>query len=219
MLHQERQYRWLSHDANLEYLDLALFGYHHIDDWFGTKFPRLIAEFVINAAVIAKEKGYEVTKEEALADLIRNAKISFKENQAHLPFSVASPGDYMEQQLVRMRMDRNQAIKIWQQVLLFRRLFHDVGNAVFVDRSGFDAFNHFASEEAVGDLYRLPEAMRLTDFNALVRFEIYLDAISKRSKQERDAGRATAKVLISGRSGETRSRTGYEALSFRMDRG
>lgn len=187
LLRQEQQYSWLPHDISLETQDFNLFGYRNLDDWFGPKFTRLIAEFIINCSKIAEKKGYVVSKEEALADLLRNAGMSFKENLSKGHMSAKNAGDYLEQQLLRMRMDRSKAVKIWQKVLLFRRLFQDVGNAVFVDRGLYDAFNKFANEESIGDLYQLPKALLLSDFSSLVRFETYLDAVSKRSKEDKSS--------------------------------
>lgn len=184
LVHQERQYGWLPHDENLDYQDLALFGYHTPDDWFGSKFTKLLTQFILNSAQIAEQKGYRVSKEEALADLIRNARISFKENQNSPHLTAANPNDYLQQQLMRMRLDRTQAVRMWQQVMLFRRLFQDVGNAALVDRNTYDTFNAFANETAVGNLYRLPEDLRLGDFKSLPEFETYLNAISKRVKDD-----------------------------------
>lgn len=187
LLRQEQQYGWIPHDQALESQELALFGYRNLDDWFGSKFTRLISEFIINCSKIAEKKGYVVSKEEALADLMRNAQVNFKEHASKGHFNAKNYGDYLEQQLLRMRMDRPKAVKIWQKILLFRRLFQDVGNAVFVDRSIYDAFNKFAGETTLGDLYQLPKALRFSDFTSLIRFETYLDAVSKRSKEEKSS--------------------------------
>lgn len=181
---QERQYNWLPHDENLDYQDLSLFGYHSPDDWFGSKFSRMIAQFIINSAEIAKQKGYQVTKEEALADLIQNARTSFKENQKSPHLASANPNDYMQQQLTRMRLDRTQAVNIWQQVMLFRRMFQDVSNAALVDKNTYDIFNSFANETTTGQLYQLPEDLRLSNAADLAQFETYLNAIAKRSKDD-----------------------------------
>lgn len=183
LLRQEQQFPWLPHDPSLDYSEPSLFGYRGLDDWFGTKFTRLISEFIMNAAIIAEQKGYHVTKEEALADLVRNATLSFKENRSSPHFTATNADEYFKQQLTHLRVDQPKAVKIWQQVLLFRRLFHDVGNAVFVDRLSYDTFNQFAGESVTGDLYRIPEALRIHDFQTLQNFESYLDAIAKRSKE------------------------------------
>ena len=45
----------------------------------GPKFTRLVAEFILNSAIVAEEKGYRVSKEEAWADLVQNASVSFQD--------------------------------------------------------------------------------------------------------------------------------------------
>jgi GcvH upstream region-like protein len=184
MRYQERENRWVQPDPNLEYSDLSLFGYHTIEDWFGPRFNHLLAEFLFNAADIAEAQGYRVSKAEALASLLQNAQESFRENQNNPRLGVSNAAEYLDQQLLRMRLDKNKAAKLWQKVLLFRRLFDDVGGSVFVDALPFKTFNQYAQEVVLGDLYRLPPALRFSDFRTLQRFEIYLDAVSKRKAAE-----------------------------------
>lgn len=178
--HQQKQYQWVSADPNLNYIDLSLYGYHTVDDWFGSRFVRLVSEFIINSAIIAKEKGYTVSKKEALADLYRNAEMSYQQNGSNPNLGVANANQYFEEQLRRMGLDANRAAAIWQKVMLFRRLFHDLGNSVFVDPYTFESFQNYAKETVEGTLYQLPEEMHLSDFRDLQRFEVYLSAISDR---------------------------------------
>lgn len=178
--HQQKQYQWVNADPNLNYIDLSLYGYHTVDDWFGSRFVRLVSEFIINSAIIAQEKGYSVSQKEALADLYRNAEMSYQQNAANPNLGVANANQYFEEQLRRMGLDANRAAAIWQKVMLFRRLFHDLGNSVFVDPYTFESFQNYAKETVEGSLYQLPEQMRLSDFRDLQRFEVYLSAISKR---------------------------------------
>jgi len=56
-----------------------LFGYHTAEDWFGPRFVKLVSEFVINSAKIAEQRGYKVSKEETLVDLMRNVETSFQQ--------------------------------------------------------------------------------------------------------------------------------------------
>lgn len=190
LMYQEKQNKWIPHDPELERSDLSLFGYHTVSDWFGPRFDRLVAEFIFNAAAIAEERGYKVTKDEAFASLVINAQRSFQENQNSPYLSAANPMEYLEQQLQRMRLDKTKAVKLWQKVLLFRRLFDDVGQSVFVTPRGYKMYNSLESEIATGDLYRLPEALKFSDFQSLQRFETYLDAVSKRTKEDK------AKLLL-----------------------
>lgn len=184
---QEKQNRSIPHDSTLEDHDFSLFGYHTAEDWFGGRFIRLISQFIYNAAAIAEQQGYHVSKEEALADLKSNAEASFKENKDNPRLGVANSGEYFDQQLNRMRLDKSKAVKIWQKVLLFRRLFGDVASSVFVDPIAYQTFDQFAGEVATGDLYRLPSVLRFSDFKTLQRFETYLDAVSKRDRTKENA--------------------------------
>lgn len=179
--YQERQNGTVQPDPNLPYYDLSLFGYHTIDDWFGPKFVRLAAEFIINAAKIAEQKGYVVTKQEALADLLHNAEVSFQQNINNPNLGVASLNEYVNEQLRRLGMDQATAVKVWQEVLLFRRLFNDVGSSVLMDPLFQQQFVGYTNESVSGDLYRLSKELRLADYRALQKLELYLNAVSKRS--------------------------------------
>ena len=185
--YQESQLNWIEKDDSLDYQDLSLFGYHTVDDWFGGRFVRLISEFIFNAAEIAEQKGYRVSKDEALADLMKNADMSFKENRNNPQNTVANSTEYFDQQLMRMRMDKLKAARIWQKVMLFRRLFQDEASAVFVDPVTYNAFNQFANTGVSSDVYRLPEELRFSDFKTLQKFETYLDLVSKRTKEEKNS--------------------------------
>lgn len=182
--YQERQSGAVNPDPNLPHYDLSLFGYHTVDDWFGPRFLRLSAEFIINAAKIAQQKGYVVTKEEVLADLMHNAEVSFQQNINSPNLGVASLNEYVNEQLRRLGMDQATAVKIWQDVLLFRRLFNDTGNAVFVDPLMQQQFVGYSKDSVKGDLYHLPKELRLADFRALQKLELYLMAVSKKSESD-----------------------------------
>ncbi len=183
--YQEKQYNWLKPDPNLDHIDLSLFGYHTVDDWFGPHFSRLVSEFIINAAIIAEQRGYYVSKADAMADLVRNADISFQQNAASPHRGVATTTEYFDEQLRRLGMDRNMAVSLWQKVLLFRRLFQDLGSAVFVDPFTFGKYDAYASEAVEGELYQLPKELRFNNYRSLQKFETYLDAVSKRSEDEK----------------------------------
>ena len=177
---QQRQYDWIQYDQSLAQTDLSLFGYHTVEDWFGPRFLHLVAQVVIDSAKLAEQKGYKVTKGEAQADLLRNAQISFQQlgGSSNLPF--ANSGQYLQEQLRRMQMSDTKAVEIWQRVMLFRRLFHDVGNSVFTDAMLYRSFNNYASQSTEIDLYKLPEAWNLTSFKDMQQAEIYLNAVAER---------------------------------------
>ncbi|MFN4174658.1 MAG: hypothetical protein ACK4HV_06105, partial [Parachlamydiaceae bacterium] len=172
--YQESQYGWLEPDPFLNQADLSLFGYHTIDDWFGPRFTRLVAEFIYNAAAIAESKGYSVSSEEAFADLARNAEKSFQELKSQKMMPYATSQAYMNDQIRRMGLEPKRAVKIWQKVLLFRRLFGDVANIQIVDSKTSEPFFKYADQMVEGNLYRLPESLRFNEFKDLYFFETYL---------------------------------------------
>jgi GcvH upstream region-like protein len=182
--YQEKQYSWLKPDDRLNQMDLSLFGYHTLEDWFGPHFTRLVSEFIINAAILAENQGYEVSKAEALTDLVRNTRLSYQQNQNNPHLGVTSPEEYLSEQLRRLNMDQARAIKIWRQVLLFRRYFHDAGANALVDALPTQVLHHFAHENASVDLYRLPPSLRLANYDDLQKLETYLYAVTKQDKSD-----------------------------------
>ena len=183
--YQESQHSYIKPDPNLNYIDLSLFGYHTAEDWFGPRFTRIIAEFIINSSIIAEQRGYQVSRTEALADLKRNAEISYQQNLKSPHLAVRNSHEYLQEQLRRLGMDENMAAKVWQKVLLFRRLFQDMGSSMFVDPALFHGFNQYSLESVTGTAYRLPKDLQINNYRTLQKFEVYLDAIAKRSDDDR----------------------------------
>jgi len=179
---QEKQYGWLKRDERLDQIDLSLFGYHTLEDWFGPRFTRLITAFIINAAILAEKQGYEVSKAEALTDLLHNTEISYRQNQESPHLGVASREEYLNEQLRYLNMDQGRAVKIWRQVLLFRRYFQDAAANALLDTLPSQLFHRFADENVTVDLYRLPSSLRLANDHDLQQLEVYLQAVSKQDQ-------------------------------------
>jgi GcvH upstream region-like protein len=180
---QEKQSGAKVPDERLVNGDFSLFGYHTVDEWFGAHFVRLMAEWIINAAALADMKGHHVSDEQALASLTQNAIKSFQENKESPYVGASNAGEYFEHQLQRMRLDKTKAVQLWRQVLLFRSLFYDIGQAVFVDAANYRSFNAHADQGLAGTLYQLPPALRVREPSDLLQLELYLNAIGKRSKE------------------------------------
>ncbi|WP_042281027.1 SurA N-terminal domain-containing protein [Candidatus Protochlamydia sp. R18] len=182
--YQEKQYNWLTPDQELDRINLSLFGYHTLEDWFTPYFTRLVSEFIINTALLAEQQGYEVTKSEAIADLIRNTQISYQQNQNNPSIGVPSPEEYFNEQLRLLNMDQARAIKVWRQVLLFRRYFQDAGHSALVDTLAYQVFNNYSYESVTVDLYRLPAALKFANYDSLQKFEVYLNIIGKGDRKD-----------------------------------
>jgi GcvH upstream region-like protein len=176
---QEMQNPEVVQDPDLLKQDLSLFGYHTLEDWFGKRFIRLIASFIINASKIAEERGYKVSEREAYLDLIYQSQKSLdpQKNKTTLTAQEA-----LEEQLHFMRLDTKTATKLWRQVLLFRRLFDETADSMFLTPLSFEPFTAYVKEGVGIDLYRVPESLKFNTFEKLELFEAYLDAVSIRPK-------------------------------------
>jgi len=179
MKYQRNQYNWIPEDPNLDRADLSLFGYHTVEDWFGPRLTRLIAAVIIDVSKIAQQDGILVSDDEALASLIQQTHRSFEQNKNSPYMNVKNADQYLQEQLRRMRMDLHQAVQTWKKVLLFRRYFQEYGDTVLVDRLPFESFSRFANEYVAGDLYQLPEAVRLSSFRDLQQYEFYIGAVAR----------------------------------------
>lgn len=163
------------YDPRLREADLSLFGFHSLQDWFGKNFIDLAAEFILNGAKLAEQKGYVVSKEEAKGDLLRNFQISMQKlAEAKHPVDLT-----LTQQLRMLGLDEKKAIECWRTILLFRRYFHGIGEATFIDQLPYRDFAAYARETAVVQLYRWPKELHFKTKADVAEFEAYLDAVAE----------------------------------------
>ncbi|MEM8727162.1 MAG: hypothetical protein AAGE99_00380 [Chlamydiota bacterium] len=174
---QEKHYDRIKPDPALPRANLNLFRCLSTEDWFGRRFLDLSAQFILNVAAYAKWEGYEVAYEEARIDLSRKGYEALQIRLRRDDVTREEVADLWRRQLRNLGMGEKDAVTLWQKVMLFRRLLEDVGGAVFVDPDVYQTFYGFASKTATIDLYRLPKALELKDFSALMKLEYYLDQV------------------------------------------
>lgn len=165
-------------DPRLQYEDLSLFGFHSVSDWFSRDFIDLVSQFILNAAQVAKAKGFSVTIEEAKGDLLCNFQTAVQKQG----LAKSNPQLSFAQHLCSLGFDERSAAEVWQKVLLFRRYFQGVAQAAFVDRLPYRDFASYARETALISLYQWPAALRLKNLQDLIEFQTYLLAVSPRLK-------------------------------------
>lgn len=175
--YQEASHKWLPQDPNLMHQDLALFGYHSAQDWFGRQFVELAAQFIINSARVAQQKGFTVTQEEVIGSLYRNADEAFREARTQGVQTPGSMSEFFQDQLRRLGMDQSRAVKVWKDVLLFRTLFFENADAVLVDPASYKDFFHHLNEYVDVDLYQLPTDLRFSSLEDMEEFVLYLNAV------------------------------------------
>ncbi len=181
--YQENQYQWISPDPYLASQDLALFNHHSLEDWFGPRFTELVSQFIFNAAAVAEKWGYEVTYDEARLDLLRNSEVHFRQNEAIQRSGIHDSSQLFSDFLYRIGIDEGSAVQLWQKVLLFRRFFHEMGNGVFEAPLVYNKFNAYANASVEANVYQLPHALRLSNYNDLQKFQVYLDCVAPPMKE------------------------------------
>lgn len=177
LYYQQTQSNQVRPDPGLPMANVALFGFESIEDWFGSKFVEEVGKFILNAALIAKQEGYSVKKEEAEIDLLRNIYKGLKIfSQGEQPTNEQATQAF-QNQLRSIGLTEANAIEYWCDVLLFQRLFHEMGESVFLDRLALQQFKGFAKPCHVVKRYQLPEELRFKDFLQMLRFQRYLEIV------------------------------------------
>lgn len=177
--YQESQYKWLQKDPYIREGDLSLFYFHNLEDWFGANFIELVAQFIHNAAIYAKAKGYKVSYEEARSDLFKGGFEALQAQAGEQEISPELLGKYWKQQLYSLRMDEKAAVSIWQKVLLFRKVFDDFGQSIFLDKLTYEQYQDYTSEATEVKLYTLPTEYKCKNFRDFLKFQTYIEAVSR----------------------------------------
>lgn len=193
--YQQSQYNWIQQDPELNRGNLSLFEFHSLEDWFGHKFLECVSQFLINSSILAQQKGYSVSDVEARTELYRNVYTAFQALSPKGEYSAKDVDEYFRQQLRLLNLDESSAVKITKKILLFKRLFNEAGNAVFLDALPYQKFASYAEEGLSVDLYQLPSDLRLHDFRSLLKFQFYLDAVS--APKSRSGSLSLPKQLLS----------------------
>lgn len=175
--YQEKDTQGLPSDPRLFKEELSLFGYRSAADWFGSSFVEGAAEVILNASGLAKKKGYKVSKEEALIELLARSEKTYQVLK-DIPGMPAKNGlELLQFYLKANQLDEETLVKIWQDIMLFRRLFQDAG-ASPLDTLGMKQFFTSAKEYATIELYQMPQELRFQNANDLKAFEKYLSLVA-----------------------------------------
>ncbi len=184
LLMQESQYQGMRRDENLYTANLHPFGFETWEEWFGPRYLQILSQFILNAAKVAEKKGYTVSLQEARAELSKHLQEGLKTLRPQANFSYEDVREHFIHQLRMLGMDENRVVKLWQRVMLFRRLFSDIGNFALLDPLTFEAWGNYANETAEIEQYELPEELRLKDFRTLLKLQLYLEAVGGVDRSE-----------------------------------
>ncbi len=171
--YQQQQYSWIQQDPALGQIDLSIAGLQKMEDWFGNAFVQEASRALMNAGILAEQKGYGVAKDEALTELVKGAERAFS-GRPNAPVG----RDCFYMQLRYLGVEENRAIFLWQKLSAFNRMLQEVGSAVFIDPLSIKDYVGYAHQEVKVRLFSLPEELVLKDFRSLLKLERYLDAVA-----------------------------------------
>ncbi len=182
LLYQQKQFEWIHNDPSLSEERLTLFGFRSLEDWFGPKYLEKVTLMVMNAAKIAEEKGYQIAKEEIKTDLVKHTLdfLKFSAHQEGATYRDAQ--DFLRHQLYVNQIDESSALKAWKNIMLFRRLFDEVGQGMFLDNLVYHQFADYAGESVTIERYQLPALLRFQNFRDFLKFHYYVDAVAPKTK-------------------------------------
>ena len=177
---QQTQCNWLKPDRTIMQENMNLFGFNSIVDWFGQDLVDLLSQVILNVADIAEHKGYKVSRNEALADLMKNSKDVLSRVQS----GTIANSDSFKELLSAYGMREDTMVDVWRKVLLFRKYMNDIGEKVLLDNLSKSALSCCNKEKASIELYKLPKELELKSFEGLMKLQVYLDATASTASQK-----------------------------------
>lgn len=168
------------YDPKLFKEDIYLFGYHSLSDWFGPEYVELCARLIIESANMARKQGMKVTQEELRVDLVARAEEVFRALKDKIDLPVQDGYGLFQLYLSQTALSEERALKIWEDVTLFRRLFHSVGDAALNDTLGFSDFYSYAYESALVEVVQVPRLHLLQSNEDLKKLETYFALCGER---------------------------------------
>lgn len=198
LFYQQAQYKWLKQDPALPRADLAVAGFHSVEEWFGPKFASALSQAILNGATMAEMRGYAVAKEDARKELFLNVYRNLRTyGQQENPPTMEEAQAYYQNMVRSLGIGESGAVRLWSRVMLCRLLFQEVGQATFVDSLAAEQFYKMARRTALVESYTIDPGLTLATFNDLLKFETYLEQVSdKSSTLDIPAGRRSPEIVI-----------------------
>ncbi len=169
---QQSQFQWMQPDPFLTHGDLGLFGAHSLEDWFGRRFLEIAAQVIHNSSILAEQNGYKVGYQEAKVDLMQNGYEYLCASRRGEKIGATDVAEMFEKQLMHLHMSEKEAVESWREVMLFRRLFDEIGGSVYPDPLLQKQYDLFANAGRKVTTYRLSETVRREPYLATLYAEL-----------------------------------------------
>jgi hypothetical protein len=194
VLMMQQQKKGQEVDPQLEHIDLNLFGFKSLEEWFGPRFVPLVTAFILNAAELASLKGYEVSWDEVRGDLLQNIYKGYAQVTRRESLTAEEVHHYYLSKIRSLGVDEKTVLHAWKQVLLFHRLIEEGGGEALMDPLFYRQFDEFAADTVEADLYQLPPSLRFPDLLTMLQYQLYLEGISVEGVALRKTGALPLKL-------------------------
>ncbi len=165
-------------DPKLMRGDVSLFGYHQLEEWFGAQFIEKVAKVIMETAAIARERGYKVSRDEITSEILYKSQKTYEALSERMNLPMQDGSALLQVFMRQAGFEEADLMKIYEEIVLFKRLLHDVGNSVIVDTLPLEDFYAYAGESVTVEVTQLPQPLRFASSDDLKEFEIYLAALA-----------------------------------------
>ena len=173
LAYQVQQMGNMEEDPALPYADMSLCGLHTAKDWLGETYIRAAAQFIINGGAYARKQGYKVSTQEARQTLVARAGQAVQ----LLSRESASEVDFYQvflSQARKLGMSEKDCLDTWKEIALFEKLVFDVQNTVTIPEDKLPP----PKEQALVEIYSLPDFLDFKDFTSLLKLQVYVEAVT-----------------------------------------
>jgi hypothetical protein len=165
-------------DPKLQHGDLALFGYHSLEEWFGKPLIEEAASWILHGAMYAEQQGIHVSLDEAQRDLARQGQEAYALLERDPRLQGVSFSQFMQHQVAQWAGDQELATRLWQRVLLMRRLLSSQADVALTAQLPYQKFGQYAQLEWKLKRYELAPEFAATTASERGELKAYLEAIS-----------------------------------------
>lgn len=183
LFYLQNQYSSIPMDEGMYYNDMSLFGFKSLSDWFSQECLDLMSQYILNVACVAKTKGYKVSYEEAYGDLLQNVKDKYKQESSK-EMSLQEAKGLLDRYFTLVGVNKNTSIKIWENVLLFKKYFSTISDSIIVDKSSFEEMADLVFQKVDVEQYVLPQSLKLNSFKDLMKLSFYIKTIGDYSNTD-----------------------------------
>ena len=176
---QQKQNPYIEPDISLAHRPLSLFTYTQVSDWFGNQFVDLSCEFILQTAAYARKQGIKISSDEVLDSLYSNIDVALQKMRSD---QTLTPQEVFQAALTQLHMDKDRVIRLWEDVLLFRRVLLELPNKLILSVEPFKRFYQESAQGRTVDLYSLQAPLRFSSQKDLYGFQAWIGVVAPSHK-------------------------------------